>query len=205
MLMSVDFKAQLFKQLGFLWRSCDAYDRGHTDEAVRIATVIRVLIHDTPRSTSLLKHLGALSINLSSTVSDLDHSNSVFLSGMGRMTITSTSSTWAAANDCSAIDKQLPLTDWWNQIVYILGNVRAARKDLVLAAANKDGGAHVDSSLTTEYETLMTTGERGWFHYSPTSETHNFQPVMDTHLIYIRQMGFELMNSPDLLALASKS
>jgi hypothetical protein len=202
--MSVDFKAQLFKQLSFLWRSCEAYDQGHTDEAVRIATVIRVLIHDTPKSTSLLKHLGALNINLSSTVSSFDRSNSVFLSGMGRMTITSTKSTWAPANDCSAIDKQLPLAEWWNQVVYILGKVQATRKNLVLAAANKDGGAHVDAALTTEYETLMTTGERGWFHYSPTSEMHNFQPVMDAHLVYIRQMGFELLNSPELLALASK-
>ncbi len=73
--MSVDFKAQLFKQLGFLWRSCDAYHQGHTDEAVRIAAVIRVMIHDTPKSTSLLKHLGALNISLSSTVSSFDRTN----------------------------------------------------------------------------------------------------------------------------------
>jgi hypothetical protein len=201
--MPVDFKAQLRKQLGFLWRSCDAYDRGHTDEAVRIAAVIRVLIHDTPKSTSLLNHLGALHINLCSTVSNLDHSTSVFLSGMGRLRITSTGSTWTAAIDCSAIDRQVPLPDWWNQVVYILGTVRAKRKDLVLGAANKDGGAHVDSSLSEEYETLMTTGERGWFHYSPTGDPNTFKPVMDTHLIYIRQMGFELLQSPELLDLAS--
>jgi hypothetical protein len=203
--MQVDFKTQLFKQLGFLWRSCDAYDRGHTDEAVRIATVIRVLIHDTSQSISLLKHLGALGINLSSTVSSFDQSNSVFLSGMGRMTITSTKSTWAANTDCKAIDRQIPAAEWWNQVVYILGDVRANRKSLVLAAANKDGGAHVDTDLTTEYETLMTTGERGWFSYSPTNEMHNFQPIMDAHLVYIRQMGFELLNSPELLALVSRS
>lgn len=70
--MSIDFKAHLSRQLTFLWRSCEAYDEGHTDEAVRIASVIRVLIHDTPKSTSLLNHLGALGISLSSTVSSLD-------------------------------------------------------------------------------------------------------------------------------------
>ena len=47
----------------------------------------------------------------------------------------------------------------------------------------------------------MTTGQRGWFHYSPNSD-QNFQPIMDAHLVYIRQMGFELLNSPELLALA---
>jgi hypothetical protein len=201
--MTIDFKAQLFKQLGFLWRSCAAYDQGHTDEAVRIATVIRILIHDTHKSTSLLNHMTALKINLASTVSSSDHSRSVFLSGMGRMTMTSTKSTWAAATDCSAIDKQIPVQDWWNQVVYILGKVHATRKSLVLAAANKDGGAHVDSSLTLEYETLIHTGELGWFHYPPSGEGGTFQPVMDTHLIYIRQMGFEILNSPELLSLAS--
>jgi len=203
--MQIDFNAQLFKQLGFLWRSCDAYDRGYIDEAVRIATVTRILLHNTPNSTSLLKHLGALNINLASTVSDLDQSNSIFLSGMGRMTITSTSSTWTANTDCKAIDRQIPVARWWDQVVYILGNVRATRKSLVLAASNKDGGAHVDSNLTTEYETLMTTGERGWFHYSPTNKSHDFQPIMNAHLVYIRQMGFELLNSPELLALATRN
>jgi hypothetical protein len=200
--MSIDFKAHLSRQLTFLWRSCDAYDKGHTDEAIRIATVIRVLVHDTPKSTSLLNHLSALGISLCSTVSNLDTSRSVFLTGMGRMRITSTKSTWAPATDCSAIAGQLPLAEWWNQVVYILGKVRATRKSLILAAANKDGGAHVDASLTTEYETLMTTGQRGWFHYSPNSDGV-FQPVMDSHLIYIRQMGFEILNSPELLNLAS--
>ncbi|HEY5330704.1 MAG TPA: hypothetical protein VIJ79_12520 [Acidobacteriaceae bacterium] len=203
--MSVDFKAQLFKQLGFLWRSCAAYDQGHLDEAVRIATVIRVLVHDTSKSTSLLNHLCALNINLASTVSNLDHSKSVFLTGMGRLTMTNTKSTWAPAIDCSAIDKQISVPDWWSQVVYVLGKVQATRKSLVLAAANKDGGTHVDSSLTHEYETLMHTGELGWFRYRPQGIEGSFQPVMDTHLIYIRQMGFELLNSPELLALASNS
>lgn len=64
------FRNHLSKQLGFLGRSCEAYDAGYIDEAVRIATVIRVLVHDTNRSNSLLKHLGATTINLLSTTED---------------------------------------------------------------------------------------------------------------------------------------
>ena len=60
---TVDFKAHLAKQLRFLERSCKSYDAGFTDEAVRIATVIRVIIHQTGTSTPLLKHLGATTIN----------------------------------------------------------------------------------------------------------------------------------------------
>jgi hypothetical protein len=71
----------------------------------------------------------------------------------------------------------------------------------VLGAADKDGGAHVDAELAPDYATLATTGERGWWNYSPTNEPDNIQPVKEVHLVYLRQMGFEIMNSPELLAL----
>ncbi len=204
--MAPDFKQHLRRQLGFLRRSCESYDAGHTDESVRIATVIRVLVHDTNNSTSLLTHLGAMNVKLSSTVGDLPRSNTAMLSGMGRLTITTgpaASATWKASTSSDSIKTELPVSEWWNQIVYILGKARCSRKDLVLAAANKDGGAHVDAALTADYETLMTSGERGFFHYSPTGEMGTFQPIMDAHLVYIRQMGHELLNTPDLLALTA--
>lgn len=192
----------MFRQLGFLWRSCDAYDRGHLDEAVRIATVIRVVIHDTSSSTSLLKHLDALHILLSSTVVTDPQVKPVFMTSMGRMRATSTETTRKANTDPSALQIQLTVQEWWNQVVYIYGKVHATRKSLVLGAANKDGGAHVDTKLNEEYKALMLTGERGWFHYSPSNDGR-FEPVMNEHFLYIRQMGFELLNSPELLALAA--
>jgi hypothetical protein len=36
-------KDQLLRQLGFLERSAFAYDQGHKDEAIRMATVMRTL------------------------------------------------------------------------------------------------------------------------------------------------------------------
>lgn len=44
--------------MGFLRRSCAAFDEGDYDEAIRIALTIRVLVHNTAQSTSLLTHLG---------------------------------------------------------------------------------------------------------------------------------------------------
>lgn len=195
----LDFRAHLERQLSFLWRSCDAYDHGHIDEAVRIATVIRVLLHDTPSSTSLLKHLDALHILLSSSVSP-PHPRAVFMVGMGSMKTNNTGTKRVLNTDLSSL-QPMTITDWWSEVVYIYGSVHATRKSLVLGAANKDGGAHVDPKLNSEYEALMLTGLRGWFHYSPNNDGR-FEPVMNEHLLYIRQMGFELLNSPDLLALA---
>src|SRR5258708_9428366 len=87
-IMSPDiyFRQHLTKQLGFLARSCKSYDEGHIDEGIRIATVIRVLVHDTKNCVSLLKHLGATNINLASTVANLDASRWVMFWGMGQFT-----------------------------------------------------------------------------------------------------------------------
>ncbi len=58
------FRAELLKQLGFLKRTAKLFDEGYEDEGVRLATVMRVLFHDTfhpktrkPNSISLLTHL----------------------------------------------------------------------------------------------------------------------------------------------------
>jgi hypothetical protein len=46
----------LRRHLRFMQRSADAYDVGFHDDATRIAVSIRVLLHDTRKSTSLLRH-----------------------------------------------------------------------------------------------------------------------------------------------------
>jgi hypothetical protein len=207
--LAPDFRKHLERQIGFLRRSCESYDLGHTDEGVRIATITRVLIHDTKNCTSLLKHLGGMNIKLASTVSvsDIPPSRIAMHMGMGRLTLTTgpaaTGGTWKPSISSDSIKTQLLVPEWWNQIAYILGKARCSRKDLVLTAADKDGGAHVDAKLTADYETLMTSGERGFFHYPTVGETGSFQPIMDAHLVYLRQIGHELLISPDLLALAS--
>lgn len=71
--------------------------------------------------------------------------------------------------------------------------VRVARRDIALAAANKDGGAHVDAELPPEYQRLI---EGLWVMMGTGKH------VAGQHLLYLRQMGFEILNSPDLSALA---
>ena len=65
------FKDQLRRQMHFIENSCINFDRGDWEEAIRIATCIRVLLHDTEHSTSLLKHLNATNICLFNTSPDI--------------------------------------------------------------------------------------------------------------------------------------
>src|SRR5689334_19735845 len=71
-------RKQLRRQLGFLRASCEDYDRGDQDEAIRIAVCIRVLLHDPKtnrpgrrQSRSILDQLSAKRIRLLSTVKDV--------------------------------------------------------------------------------------------------------------------------------------
>jgi hypothetical protein len=49
-------RKKLREQIGFLQPSVRDYDAGHQDEALTLATTMRVLFHETPISTSVLTH-----------------------------------------------------------------------------------------------------------------------------------------------------
>jgi hypothetical protein len=53
-----EFDQQLKRQTTFLHRSCKIFDDGEYDEAIRLAVTLRVLLHQTKQSTSLLDHMG---------------------------------------------------------------------------------------------------------------------------------------------------
>ncbi|SHJ92052.1 hypothetical protein SAMN04487911_1589 [Arenibacter nanhaiticus] len=62
-----DLEDHLKEQIEFLNTSCDLFDDGKFAEAKRIATIIRVLFHDTRHSKSLLGQLGRKSDSFYST------------------------------------------------------------------------------------------------------------------------------------------
>jgi hypothetical protein len=200
MTSAVDFIEHLRRQLGFLERSCASYDAGYKDEAIRIATIIRVLIHNTRASTSLLKHLNETTINLLSTTTEPSPQTISFI-GLGIMRITGGKSDYVPKlGDGPSINASVPVIKWWDQIVMVLNGQRISRKDIVLAAANKDGGAHVDAELSAEYKALAKDGAVGSFVYQ-TQDARVEAPIQGAHLVSLRQLGYELLHSPELIKL----
>ena len=53
----------LKNQIAFMKQSASSYDDGFEDEAKRLAVTIRILVHDTNNSTSLLTSLNKKNIN----------------------------------------------------------------------------------------------------------------------------------------------
>ena len=94
------------------------------------------------------------------------------------------------------VRRDLPAEQWWTETIFILDpDTWVSRRDVVLAAANKEA-AHVDANLTPMYERLIRGGDLGVLVDVHGNET----PLTDHHYIALRQMGHELLDGPSLLA-----
>ena len=202
------FIDQLRRQLDFLERSSVIYDSGKQDEAIRLATTIRVIIHTTPHSTSLLSHLGGEQIHLLSTCMDLrpmlDGSDPFyagtrfqFFNGMALL------NPYRAKLGDGPFRRLLLVPGWWNETVYVLDhNTSLTRRNIVLDAANTDGGAHVAARLRHRYAALVQPGSLGEIVSQQNGQTVG-RPIADGHFVALRQMAYEILNSQELLNLAS--
>lgn len=205
-----DFKQYLLTHLNFLVKSAAAFDQGDIDECIRMAVSIRVLLHDTRNSTSLLTRLQAKNIFLTSTSQRISEATIVSSSTMVFTRVMATPSgpraeVRASLGDGPPINFHLKPEDWWNQTIVVLPSGtdrRVSRKDIVLVAANKDGGAHVDEKLTPQYEALKQRGGTMQFLVTRIDGVETKTEFQDIHSHLIRQMAYELLNSPALMALA---
>ena len=96
--------------------------------------------------------------------------------------------------------KMISCVEWWAQPVFIRNKVMYTRKDVVLSAANKDGGAHVDEpdeklqALQTAFWTKSQTNADGQTTTIPTE---------NNHFRMLRRFADELLLSSELLVLAA--
>ena len=208
---SVDFKQQLGRQLAFIRNSCERYDSGDHDEGIRIAVSMRVLFHETRTQTSLLSHLNATDIALLSTCPDRPLQSEQAEDGlewfdlsfeMAPITIAGGRVSVEPELDQARHRKFLSASRWWNQTVFVVppGNLQITRRSLALAAADKDGGAHVDSELAPDYQSVIDSLRFNASVVTPTGT--ELVSLENSHLVALRQMGYELLNSPELTEMA---
>lgn len=198
-----DFKVKLAQQHEFMQNSCLAYDTGSKAEAIRIATIIRVLFHDTGRSTSLLSHLGASGITVLSTVPDRPAGATEYFFGMGSGKLRDDGSVELIPNlDTGPPGRMMATADWWHQMVFALRTGETlTRSDIILAAANQDGGAHVDKEVDPAYSALATNGAGGT-RYRVVGGHLELDNSRNLHWVSLRQMAYELLESRGLWELS---
>lgn len=149
-------------QLSLLRSYVEMFDSGNKNMALPMATQIRVLLHETNQSHSLLKQL------------DLQKKVKFWNSPLGRFNPDNMIPTWDllvqsfgnTQNKYQPMGSKqrfnknyddskrqipemfFPFEIWWNMIVFSNSQLTLTRREVVLFLANKDGGAHIDASVS---------------------------------------------------------
>lgn len=163
---------------------------------------MRVLFHNTPRSTSLLTHLSMTDTTL------LASPRTKFLDWRCFLSIELDPSGGKTGEPLRFVPKlqadfnEASFSDWWeSHTITNAAGTTVTRKRIVLGAANQDGGAHVDPKLSRFYEELAEgtygLGLTGNFTFNgpapyPQSVT---QYAKNGHLALLRQIAHEVENT----------
>lgn len=196
-----DLEEHLREQLEFLQTSADNYDSGNESESKRMALHIRTLLHDTfnkdgtPRSQSLLSQLGKKeSLNFLDTSSSEEGLIGSY-TGLVLQSIGPTGGRYVAPLDDlppTQIPEQVSFQDYWNGDIFVDNNSnRFSRKALVLAMANKDGGAHIDPELDQDYVELTKNNSLGWIYGNDLQSG----PLENASSAAVRQITHEILKT----------
>jgi len=145
-------RLRLTEQITNLEVSAARYDAGWPGEANRLAVVVRVLVHDTSMSRSLLKQMDVKdSMRWIDSNGGLDARESILFSSL--MVFRTTVVEGGMELGVLPIDQAqilaegrlMDFTTWWKTAPVMVGNGELiTRADVVDMLANQDGGAHVD-------------------------------------------------------------
>lgn len=200
----------LRKQVDFLRRSCEAFDQGYLDEAIRVAVVLRVLFHSTQKQTSVLRRLGAEGIRLLTTSDKYDpgpepgrQKVQLLFLGLAPLSVDSSEvryKPWLGESDRR---EHLPFSDWYDEIVYsTLSAGPISRRGIIVGVADKEG-AHIDHRIDDTFKSLAITPD---LRVSVGVNGRVFEGEMrNYHYCALRQMGYEVLSSEDLSSLAGVS
>lgn len=199
------YKKLFRSHINFIINSCELFDKGVHDEAIRIALSFRVIFYDSGNMISLLKSMGVnkLKLKFISEMRGLGYNKSeqehtkVFFNpsaiAMRRL---------EDMQPYSANDILLKWNDWWHEMIFATNDGIITRSIILSNLVNKDGGAHVD-----EYERLSQSyrgfSEGNWMHIQyPGEEKKPFRKF--SNLIVMRNMAQEILRSPDIYDLYNR-
>jgi hypothetical protein len=194
-----EFHEQLAIQRRHLRRSAWDYDHGDESEALRLAVVVRVLVHDTRNSVSLLTHLGVKDrlrfVDTSLKRPPNMPRRAIMLhAGLVTLRMGPRGVRFVPPLSNLAPERQSPSVDfepWWSTPVVRDQRGHAfARSDFILNVANKDGGAHIDAILGPAYAALTRSNSLG---VTGSDSLGVQQPLgKSVALASVRQISFEL-------------
>ena len=152
--------AKLKEQTQFLRTSLCRFYEGEFAESVRIATVIRTLVHETGMSKPLLKQalVNGLDLPILDHASERPGEKAIFRFAVSARMGPEIS---PAVDLASSHHLLSTVGAWWNSEVFTFRSrvgtqLVYTRKKVVLILANTEGGAHVDQEENPDYARLLT-------------------------------------------------
>jgi hypothetical protein len=154
----------LREQIGFLEVSCNAFDAEFEAEGKRIAATLRLLLHDTDRSISLLTLLGVKhGMKYVDTVEKTNPKNLLITTNYLLYRVTPTGGKYKPILGDGPMGLNLKpryFNNWWGIEVHKENEISWCRKDFILTLANKEGGSHVDPEVLLEYDRVKNGGNQ---------------------------------------------
>jgi SEC-C motif len=198
-----ELTVHLNEQLNFLEASARAYDSGYESESKRMAVVLRVLLHDKKNSKSLLGQLGRKGTWFWDTAAPDSPNNLLPYGGLVAVQMThngvTTDGDYHAPLDDVPFAKRVPFDTWWHATVFRAEGAVLTRSDVVLTAADQDGGADVDPALEEQYARFQHDNAFGWEHVDGSSST----PLAGAVGVALRQMTHEVLRTMGRTQVAS--
>lgn len=175
-----------------------SFDQGHHDTAFIMANSLRAIFKDSRGQTSILKLLDAEDIRILSTVEPKsDFTGLLVYEGMLQMQFSSNAG-FIAPLDKARYREFVQAKDWYEQVVSKYEGHLYSRKSIILCVAENDSGTHVDPTLPAGYEKI-----KSGFWRSDDKKTGEKSAISDLQLLMIRQIVYEVVNSPDIGRLAT--
>jgi hypothetical protein len=155
---NAELAAMLQQQYVLLADSIDGYYSGNPLRALDIAVRIRVLVHETPNSRSLLGQLD--NSYFTRDIFDVHPASprSIIFLPL-RIRLDSAGGQFERPQFTPEFCRRVRLSRWWNDdYIPIRGGAEwLTKKDIVLNVANKEGGAHVDGAASAAHAELNSS------------------------------------------------
>ena len=200
----------LEEQIELLQSYAEMFDKGMTVTTLPMATAIRVLFHDTPKSVSLIKHIcdadgkdkNAFEMVTTKTPDDGKAKLVLFGDGLCLMSFRTDGLSYLPKLSNSTHTK-MAFVNWWNENV--IKNISdsyekpewMSREKLITLHANKEGGAHVDENKNKKISEIGTQAAAGWVGFTIDADGvgKEIEDTIDQKKASIRQVCYEVLVS----------
>jgi len=207
-----EIRAALAEQLRLLAKRCREFDNGDWGEAADIATRIRVILNPGSKSKpSIIQSLGADKVPLLSTCPPISENALWASGGLYTQEVAKDEDSFRYRLfphlEDGPYGTELPARQWWEQVVEVGVEEEETyvfrRKDVISGVANKDGGAHLASLIPDSYDVMSKPGGLVTITIGAEGDTEDI-PIVGVHLAMLRQIAYEVLNSPAMYRLAKK-